>query len=63
MKEAGGKHALYADPKNHEELANQMAKLANDNELNKKLVENIGDHLAQFSQEKIAQDLMNIYRK
>jgi glycosyltransferase involved in cell wall biosynthesis len=63
MKEAGGKHALYADPKNHEELASQMVRLANDNEFNEQLLENIDLHLAQFSSEKIAKDLMEIYKK
>lgn len=61
MKEAGGKHALYADPKNHEELASQMVKLADDNEFNEQLLRNVNSHLTQFSQEKIAKDLMRIY--
>jgi len=63
MKEAGGKHALYADPKNHEELASQMIRLADDNELNEELVHNVEAHLKQFTQEKIANDLMQIYKK
>jgi glycosyltransferase involved in cell wall biosynthesis len=62
MKEAGGKHALYADPKNHEELAAQMVRLADDNEFNEQLIQNIDTHLAQFSSEKIAKDLMDLYK-
>lgn len=62
MKEAGGQHALYADPKNHEELAAQMVKLANDNAFNEQLVKNVEQHLAQFSSEKIAGDLMKLYK-
>jgi glycosyltransferase involved in cell wall biosynthesis len=62
MKEAGGKHALYADPKNHEEMAAQMVKLADDNEYNEQLLDNVKIHLAQFSQEKVAKDLMTIYK-
>jgi len=63
MKEAGGEHALYADPKNHEELASQMVKLADDNEFNEQLIQNVDAHLAQFSAEKIAKDLMALYQK
>jgi glycosyltransferase involved in cell wall biosynthesis len=62
MKEAGGKHALYADPKNHEELAAQMVKLADDNEFNEQLIKTVDAHLSQFSSEKIAKDLMEIYK-
>lgn len=63
MKEAGGKHALYADPKNHEELAAQMVKLADDNEFNEQLLKGVDSHLEQFSSRKIAGDLMGIYQK
>jgi glycosyltransferase involved in cell wall biosynthesis len=62
MKEAGGKHALYADPKNHEELASQMVKLADDNEFNEQMLVGVKEHLAKFSSEKIARDLMGIYK-
>ncbi|HET8858415.1 glycosyltransferase family 1 protein [Marivirga sp.] len=62
MKEAGGEHALYADPKNHEELAAQMVKLADDNDFNEHLIKNIDAHLAKFSSEKIAGDLMGVYK-
>ncbi|WMN06311.1 glycosyltransferase family 1 protein [Marivirga arenosa] len=63
MKEAGGKHALYADPKNHESLASQMVKLAEDNNFNEQLLNNVESHLAKFTQEEIAHDLMKIYKK
>lgn len=63
MKEAGGKHALYADPKNHEELAAQMVKLADDNDFNEQLIKGVDSHLAQFSSKKIAGDLMDLYKK
>ena len=63
MKEAGGKHALYADPKDHEDLASQMVKLADNNDFNEKLLVGVEEHLANFSSEKIATDLMNLYRK
>lgn len=63
MREAGGKHALYADPKNQEELAAQMVKLAESNEFNESLMIGVENHLAQFSQEKIVEDLMRIYRR
>jgi glycosyltransferase involved in cell wall biosynthesis len=63
MQEAGGEHALYADPKNHEELAAQMVKLAEDNAFNEQLIKGVDSHLAQFSSEKIAGDLMGIYKK
>ncbi|WKV10820.1 glycosyltransferase family 4 protein [Marivirga harenae] len=62
MKEAGGKHALYANPKNHEELASQMVKLADDNAFNEQLLVGVEGHLVQFSAEKIAGDLMGIYK-
>jgi glycosyltransferase involved in cell wall biosynthesis len=63
MKEAGGKHALYADPKNHEDLAAQMVKLAEDNDFNEQLIKGVDSHLEQFSSEKIAGDLMDLYQR
>lgn len=63
MKEAGGEHALYADPKNHEELASQMVKLADDNEFNEQLIKGVDSHLEQFSSGKIARDLMELYQR
>ena len=62
MKEAGGKHALYADPKNHEELASQMVKLADDNDFNEQMIKGVDSHLAQFSSGNIARDLMRVYK-
>ncbi|WP_375581010.1 glycosyltransferase family 1 protein [Marivirga tractuosa] len=63
MREAGGKHALYADPKNHEELAAQMVKLADDNDFNEHLIKGVDTHLEQFSSRKIAKDLMDLYQR
>ncbi|SMG33637.1 Glycosyltransferase involved in cell wall bisynthesis [Marivirga sericea] len=63
MKEAGGKQALYADPKNHEELASQMVRLADDNEFNEQMLIGLEEHLAKFSSEKIAGDIMKLYQK
>jgi glycosyltransferase involved in cell wall biosynthesis len=61
MEEAGGKHALYADPFQVEEFAAQISKLINDQSLSTGMLSGVEEHLAKFTSKKIASDLERVY--
>jgi glycosyltransferase involved in cell wall biosynthesis len=62
LQEAGGQHALYANPENTEDLAQQMLRMATETGIGDSLLHNVETHLAQFTSEKVASELLTIYR-
>lgn len=61
--EAGGTHSLYADPSNAEELAAHIIRVLTDSELRQTMIREGQTHAERFSPVKIANALMNVYRK
>lgn len=61
LMEAGGKHALYADPKNNEEMAGQMLKLATENGIGDEIMKGVENHLSQFTSTTIAGEIKKVY--
>ncbi|GAA5024242.1 glycosyl transferase family 1 [Marivirga lumbricoides] len=61
LEEAGGKHALYADPKNHEELSEQMLKLVSEKAMADNMLKGVETHLEKFSPGNIAQQMRRVY--
>lgn len=59
--EAGGNHALYADPKNPEELAAQMLKMVSEKGLGNNILHGVEIHLEKFSPENIARQMKRVY--
>lgn len=62
LQEAGGPHALYADPENTEELAQQMLRMASEAGIGDSLLLGVDAHLAKFTAAKISSDLLEIYK-
>lgn len=61
LTEAGGKHALYAEIENVDDLSEKMTQLVVDEQLNESLLNNVEDHLAQFQSSRIARQLHDLY--
>jgi len=62
MKEAGARHALYIEPHDIEQFAEKINQLVTDKDLTEKLLTGVDTHLAKFSANKIASDLMDVYQ-
>ncbi len=62
LQEAGGKHALYADPENIEDIAQQMLRMATEAGVGEQLLKDVDTHLAQFTAEEISSQLFEIYK-
>ena len=61
FREAGGSACQYIDPSDHNHLAEKISLLLSDSDL-RKACRNLGmEHIKQFSEEKIAQNLSKIY--
>lgn len=60
--EAGGPHSLYADPADSEDMASKITKALTDDELRKTMTHQGTEYVKQFAPEKIADDLMRVYR-
>lgn len=63
FEETGGADSIYIDPENSEDLAEAIQKVLNDEKLQEKMKESGLLHAANFSDEKIAQNIMKIYLK
>ncbi len=62
MPEAGGGGALYVNPLDENEIAEAMQMILNDNHLCEKLVSNGQLHAQQFTREKIASRMIELYQ-
>ena len=61
MPEVGGDAVLYADPNNVDQIAQQLLRLLDDEELRKELVEKGRAQRQKFSQKKSSADFYNLY--
>jgi len=61
--EAGGKHTLYVDPSNIDELSDAIDRVLTDSSLRKKMIEKGFRHASEFNQEAMAHDIMKVYKK
>ncbi len=62
LEEAGGSGAIYVNPLNVNDIAQNLEIVWNDNDLQKKLTANGQQHVRQLASSKIANDLMTIYK-
>ena len=63
MPETGGDAALYINPADENEMAEAMKRVANDDTLKNSMIEKGILHAANFTQQKCAEAVMNVYRK
>jgi glycosyltransferase involved in cell wall biosynthesis len=61
--EAAGKSSIYIDPQNIEELTDSISLILNNSTLRYKMIEDGYSHAQEFSQEKIARNLMKVYKE
>ncbi len=59
--EAGGKHSIYIDPANHEQLAAEIKNILSSPELRKSMIEKGLEHSKKFLPETIAGEMMKVY--
>lgn len=62
LEEAGGPGSVYVDPDDSIELASQINSIFYDDELKSSMISSGFNHLKQFSDEKIAEKLINLYK-
>lgn len=62
LEEAGGPAGVYVNPKDSIELAGQINSIFYNDDLKNSMVSSGYDHLKQFSDEKIAEKLINLYK-
>ncbi|ADY52806.1 glycosyl transferase group 1 [Pseudopedobacter saltans DSM 12145] len=63
LEEAGGPDSLYTYPDNHNELAKYINMVLQSDELRQKMIEKGLQYASKFSEENIARNLMNVYKK
>ena len=63
MPETGGDAALYINPADDNEMAGAMRRVVNDHALKNSMIEKGILHAANFTQQKCAEAVMNVYRK
>ncbi|WP_165023352.1 glycosyltransferase family 4 protein [Dysgonomonas sp. ZJ279] len=63
LEEAGGPHSIYIDPHNEDELATEIDRVLNDNNLKEKMVQEGMEYVKRFSDQKCTDDLMEVYRR
>ncbi len=63
LPEAAGNGALYTDPLDEEQLADAMQKISADENLKKDMIEKGWLHAQNFTQQKCAEAVMNVYKK
>lgn len=61
--EVGGEAALYADPANPGEIATQIKKIMSDPSLREQMIARGHEQAYKFTDEKVAQNLLTIYRE
>ena len=62
LEEAGGPDSIYIDPNNEEELAEQVIRILTQPELKKQMIDAGEQYIRRFSEEKIAEELMYLYK-
>ena len=60
--EAGGPDSLYVNPENIDELAEAIKSVLTDRDLREKMVEKSRQYVLNFREERIAADLMKVYK-
>ena len=63
LEEAGGTGSIYVDPKNSVDLAKQIQILLNNKEKREKMILAGYEHIKNFTNQKIAEKLINLYQK
>jgi glycosyltransferase involved in cell wall biosynthesis len=63
LPEAGGEGAYYVNPNSAEEIATGMKRVYSDESLAKTMIAKGWQHAQQFTQEKCAASVMNVYHK
>ena len=63
FEETGGKSSLYVDYNNAEEMAEAINKTLFDSDLRQKMIADGKAHSELFTDEKVARNLMNVYKK
>ena len=61
--EAGGPHSIYINPNDPEELADAILRITNNPTMTTKMTIDGVAHSLAFEDERVAQNLMNVYRK
>ena len=61
--ESGGPASIYIDPENAEDLADAILKLLKDTSFREKVVSEGYAYAQNFTNEKIAKNLMEVYKK
>jgi glycosyltransferase involved in cell wall biosynthesis len=61
--EAGGENSIYVTPDNKEQIADAILSLLNDSEKRDNMVKHGLQHAAKFTDDKIAKNLMSVYRE
>jgi glycosyltransferase involved in cell wall biosynthesis len=62
LPEVGGNAAFYINPMNAEEIAAGMRKIYSDKELAKDMIQKGWQHAKNFTQQKCAEAVMNVYK-
>ncbi|NOZ46830.1 MAG: glycosyltransferase family 4 protein [Chlorobi bacterium] len=63
FREAAGKNSLFVDPENTEEIGFAIRKILSDNELYEKTIIEGKKHIEKFSEKRIADNLIRVYKK
>ena len=63
FEETGGQAACYIDPNNAEELADTIHTVLSDNQLQARMIAKGLQHADEFTDEKVAQKLMEVYKE
>lgn len=63
LEEAGGDAALYTDPEDADDLSEKMSRVLSDPELRQSMIEKGYAHAAKFTDEALADSLMEVYKK
>ena len=60
--ETGGDSALYINPENAEDVADKLNQVLSNKELRKEMITKGLNHAEKFTDEKVAQQLMKVYK-
>ncbi len=60
--EAGGKHSIYINPLSNKELTQAIIKIQSDKNLSVKMIEEGYQYAQNFTEDKVAKNLFNIYK-
>lgn len=63
LEEAGGEGVVYVNPNSVEECASALNKLLTDTEYKQSLISKGKEHIKKFSPEKIAENIMKVYKE